>query len=67
MSTTKRLDRLEHAIKNRSRHRVFGWCHAPETDDQALNRMIAEGRITEKQRGKVSLARWLRSHEPPSS
>jgi hypothetical protein len=63
MSTAKRLDRIEYAIKNRNRHRVFGWCHTHETGDQAIDRMIAEGRITEKQRGMVVLARWLRPHE----
>jgi hypothetical protein len=67
MSTAKRLDRLEHAIKNRSKYRVYGWCHMHETEDQAINRMIAEGRVTEKQRSKVFLTRWRRPPELPSS
>lgn len=36
-----------------------------ETRDQAIDRMIAEGRITEKQRGLVFLARWLKPDEVP--
>src|SRR6476661_3255104 len=60
----KRLQRLEELMAARVAPPIYAWQMDPEGDTAAeLDRLVAEGIVAERDRGRVKIWRWLTREE----